>query len=101
MPDQAQHDRRDDFRNYLRERHFLAGASHLIPLTLALYRLLGEGVPARRSAVARKLSLSSAEVDGLLDDSPRSTVDFDATGAIAAATARVTMNKILSFIGLS
>jgi|TARA_B100000315_G_scaffold234986_1_gene249481 alkylmercury lyase len=84
MSDQAQHDRRDDFRDYLRDGHFLAGASHLIPLTLALYRLLGEGVPVRRTAVPKRLGLSPAEVDGLLDDVPRSTVDFDATGAITA-----------------
>jgi len=40
MQDQTQYDHRDDFRNYLREGNYLAGASHLIPLTLALYRLL-------------------------------------------------------------
>ena len=45
MLDQAQPDHRDDFRKYLREGNFLGNASHLIPLTLTLYRLLGEGLP--------------------------------------------------------
>jgi len=35
MLDQAQYDHRDDFHNYLREGNYLAGAPHLIPLTLA------------------------------------------------------------------
>ena len=84
MLDQAQYDHRDDFRTYLREGHFLAGAAHLIPLTFVLYRLLGEGLPVRRSAVAKRLDRSPADVDGLLDDVPRSMIDVDATGAITA-----------------
>ena len=84
MLDQAQYDHRDDFRTYLREGHFLASAAHLIPLTFVLYRLLGEGLPVRRSAVAERLGRSPADVDGLLDDVPRSMIDVDATGAITA-----------------
>ncbi len=84
MLDEAQYDHRDDFRNYLREGNFLEGGSHLIPLTLALYRRLGEGLPVYRTALAKWLSLSPAGVDTLLNDLPRSTIDFDAAGAITA-----------------
>ena len=84
MLDQAQYDHLDDFRNYLREGNFLTGASHLIPLTLSLYRLLGEGVPVYRTALAKWLGLSLAQVDSLLNEVSRSTIDFDATGAITA-----------------
>jgi alkylmercury lyase len=84
MLEQAQYNHRDDFRNYLREGNFLAGASHLVPLTLALYRLLGEGLPVHRTALAKWLSLSPVQMDTLLNDLPRSTIDFDAAGAITA-----------------
>ena len=84
MLDQAQTDHLDDFRNYLREGNFLSNASHLIPLTLALYRLLGEGVPVHRTSLAKCLSLAPAQVDYLLNDIPRSTIEFDATGTITA-----------------
>lgn len=84
MQDQTQYDHRDDFRNYLREGNYLAGASHLIPLTLALYRLLGDGLPVHRTALEKWLDLSPAQVDSLLNDLPRSTIDFDAADAITA-----------------
>lgn len=84
MLDQAQYNHHDDFRNYLREGNFLSNASHLIPLTLALYRLLGEGQPVRRTALEKCLSVSPAHVDALLKDLPHSTIDFDAAGAITA-----------------
>ena len=84
MLDQAQYKHRDDFHTYLREGNFLAGAAHLVPLTLALYRLLGEGLPVHRTALAKWLSLSPVQLDSLLNDIPRSTIDFDATGAVTA-----------------
>ncbi len=84
MLDQAQYDHRDDFRNYLREGNFLASASHLIPLTLALYRRLGEGRAVRRTALAKYLSLPPARLDVSLNDISRSTIEFDATGSITA-----------------
>jgi alkylmercury lyase len=84
MLDQDHYDHRDDFRNYLREGNFLAGASHLIPLTLALYRLLGDGLPVHRIVLAEWLSLSPAQVDSQLNDIPSSTIEFDVTGAITA-----------------
>jgi alkylmercury lyase len=84
MLDQPKTDHRDDFRDYLREGNFLSNAPQLIPLTLALYRLLGEGVPAPRSALAKRLGLSPAELDCALNDIPRSTIEFDAPGAITA-----------------
>ena len=84
MLDQAQYKHRDDFHTYLREGNFLAGAAHLVPLALALYRLLGEGLPVHRTALAKWLSLSPVQLDSLLNDIPRSTIDFDATGAVTA-----------------
>ncbi len=84
MLDQARYDHRDDFRNYLKEGNFLTVASHLIPLTLALYRRLGEGRPVHRSALADGLSVPPAQLDSLLNDIPRSTIEFDATGAVTA-----------------
>ena len=84
MQNQAQHDHFDDFYHHLQEGNFLVGASHLIPLTLALYQLLGDGVAVHRTALAEWLGLSPAQVDVLLNDVPRSTIDFDATGTITA-----------------
>lgn len=84
MLDQTRHDHRDDFRNYLREGNFLGDAPHLIPLTLALYRLLGEGMPVRRTALAKFLSLPPAQLEPLLNALPRSAIEFDTAGAITA-----------------
>ena len=84
MLNPAQSDHRDSFRDYLREGNFLGNAPQLIPLTLALYRGLAEGVPVRRCALVERLSLASVQLDRFLNDIPRSTIEFDAAGAITA-----------------
>ncbi len=84
MLNPAPTDHRDAFLDYFREGHFLSTSPHLIPLTLALYRLLGDGVPVRRGALAEKLSQPRAQVDALLNELPTSTIEFGAAGAITA-----------------
>lgn len=73
-----------DFRNYLREGHFLANSPELIPLTLALYRRLAKGQPVEPTLLASDLNLPCAHVNTLLRMLPTSTIDLDERGDILA-----------------
>jgi len=72
----------DSFHAYLREGHFLVDNPELAPLSLVLYRCLGEGSPVERATVAKELSLSSREVDRLITLLPASTIDLDGEDAV-------------------
>lgn len=60
----------------------MADNSELTPLSLALYRGLGEGSPVERATVARELSLSAREIDRLIALVPASTIDLDGADAV-------------------
>ena len=72
----------DSFRAYLREGHFLVDNPELAPLSVALYRGLGAGLPVERATVAKELSLSAREVDRLITLLPPSTIDLDGEDAV-------------------
>lgn len=74
----------DGFRDYLREGHFLAEAPRLVPLSLALYRRLGDGAPVERTELAADLNLTVEAVGKDLRALPDSALDFDDHGAVVA-----------------
>lgn len=72
------------FQQYLQEGHFLAVQPDLIPLSLVLYRRLGEGVAVQRETLADDLGIPAADVGRLLAKLPPSTVDIDQDGSVIA-----------------
>jgi len=74
----------DGFQRYLRHDHFLADKPALLPLSLALYRHLGEGVPASCASLADDLGIAPADVSALIDQLPASTLDMDQDGNVVA-----------------
>lgn len=72
------------FQTYLRKGTFLAVQPDLIPLSLALYRRLGEGVAVQREALANDLGVSATNVKMLLGKLPPSTVEMDQDGGVIA-----------------
>ena len=76
---------RKDLGQYLREAHFLADKPELAPLTLAIYRQLGNGHPATLAGLSASLALSLAEAEALVAEIPAATIERDASGAVTAA----------------
>jgi len=72
------------FQGYLREGHFLAVQPELIPLSLALYRRLGERAAVQRETLGHDLGIPTAGVDLLLGKLPPSTVEIDQDGNVFA-----------------
>jgi len=76
---------RKDLEQYLREAHFLADKPELTPLTLAIYRQLGNGNPVTLAGLSASLALSLAEAEVLVAEIPAATIERDASGAVTAA----------------
>ncbi len=75
---------RDAFIRYLKQSVLPANTPEIQRVSVALYRLLGRGVPVTRDEFGVACDLSQERIGQLLDELPPTALEFDARGAIAA-----------------
>ena len=77
-------DAREAFVEYLNEGLLPANTPELQRMSVALYRLLGRGLPATREQLAIACRFSKEQIGQLLKEFPPTALEFDARGAVTA-----------------
>jgi len=75
---------RDAFVRYLEQSLLAVNTSELQRVSIALYRLLGRGLPVTREQLAKACGCSQERIGQLLDQLPLTGLDLDASGAVKA-----------------